>query len=192
MIEDKTPQAPPPPIILPAEDPWAEWKPLWTNKNRKLKNKTTHDIQERHSPTEPVTVRLTATRSAHKSQRRIVDNRLWEAMSSSQQNAALQIALAFELMGRGLGYVNSNWQRIPGCKGQSNVSESHARLIQVYTEWAAHCALNKISHSLIIDILCFGHSCRTVDRDRRLKNGSARANLMQGLSLYCRRMGWPV
>lgn len=167
------------------KDPWEDWKPLWTGKKR-----TPQDMQERHLPTEEVAVRLTADRKMHRSQRRIVDARLWDAMTDTQQNAALSIAAAFEMMGRGMGYVTSNWQRIPGCSGQSNVSEAHARMIREYVEWAEKCAKKKISHSMIIDILCFGFSCRMVDRDRRLKNGSARENLMMGLSLYCLLRGW--
>ena len=167
------------------KDPWSDWKPVWTGKKR-----TPQDIQERHSPTEQVALRLTAERPLHKSQRRIVDGRLWEAMTLIQQDAAIEIATAFEMMGRGMGYVLSNWQRLPGCRGQANVSEAHARMINIYTEWAQKCARQKISHAMIVDVLCFGFSCRMIDHDRRLRNGSTRDNLLQGLSLYCLLRGW--
>jgi len=174
---------PPPSGIL--QDPWTDWQPVWTGKKR-----TPQDMQEQHSPTEQIAVRLTAERQMQQSQRRIVDSRLWEAMTATQQDAAIRIAASFEMMGRGMGYVLSNWQRIPGCRGSSNVSEAHARMISTYVEWAQKCARKKISHSMVVDVLCFGFSCRMIDRDRRLKTGATRENMMQGLSLYCELMGW--
>ncbi|MBI3441307.1 MAG: hypothetical protein HY052_05840 [Proteobacteria bacterium] len=169
------------------EDPWLDWKPLWTGKKR-----TPQDRQEQHSPTEPVTVRLTAERQVHRSKRRIVDGRLWDAMTPAQQDAALILAISHEMMGRGMGYVSSNWQRIPGCRNSANVSEAHARMINFYIAWAQQCARQKISHSMVADVLYFGFSCRMIDHDRRLKTGSTRDNLMRGLSLYCDLRGWRV
>jgi hypothetical protein len=177
------------------KDPWADWKPLWTGKKRAGKNAargsmTVQDVQERHSPTERVSVRLTAERQAHTSQRRITDARLWDAMTPAQQDAAIEIAIAFEVMGRGIGYTLSNWQRLPGSSGQSNVSEAHARLVKFYIDWARTCGRRHISHAMIIDVLCFGFSCRMLDHDRRQKTGATRENLMQGLALYCELRGW--
>lgn len=166
-------------------DPWADWKPVWTGKKQ-----TPHDLQETHSPTEKVSVRLTAERTQQTGSRRIVDSRLWEAMSGEQQSAALEIALAFETMGRGLGYVQSDWQRIPGCRGAMHAAEMHSRLINSYIDWTKACHKQRISHAMIADILVFGLSCRKVDHDRRMRTGSARQNLMEGLSLYARLKGW--
>ena len=167
------------------KDSWSDWKPVWTGKKR-----TPQDTQENHSPTMKVAVRLKDEKQMHKSRRRIVDARLWAAMSPAQQDAAIEIASAFEMIGRGMGYVLSNWQRIPGCKGQSNISEAHTRMMNVYMEWAQKCEKKKISHAMTVDVLCFGFSCRMIDRDRRMKNGSTRENLMRGLSLYCNLRGW--
>lgn len=183
MIDEKRPEN----IHDPFYDPWANWKPEWTGKE-----KTPHDLQEKKAPTEKVTLRLSGERQKHQSQRRIVDARLWDAMTAGQQDAALQIAFSFERMSRGIGYAQSNWQRIPGARGNGNIAEAQARLINHYIDWTTHCAKRKISHAMILDILCFGHSCRTVDRDRRQKNGTSRQMLMEGLSLYCERRGWPV
>lgn len=63
------------------------------------------------------------------SRRRITDARLWDAMTPAQQSAGIAIADSHELIGRGLGYVASNWQRIPGYRSSSNVSEAHARMV---------------------------------------------------------------
>lgn len=173
------------PLQKTAVDPWSDWKPSWTGKKQ-----TPHDLQEKHSPTQSVDVALTAERSVHRSQRRITDARLWEQMTVAQQNAALEIAAAFEMMGQGLGYVTSNWQRIPGCRNANDAIEARARMVTHYVSWAQKCAAQKISHAMIIDVLAFGFSCRMIDHDRRLKNGATRENLMKGLSLYCELRGW--
>ena len=197
-----------PPTEYKSIDPWADWKPQWTQKEAKRDRAapqdnahpigarpTPFDLQEKHAP----------TRSAHphgarrgtqdniqprETRRRIVDARLWDAMTSSQQDAACQIASAFEMLGKGLGYAQSNWQRIPGCRGAENVSEAHARMINAYTLWARECAREKISHAMIVDVLCYGFSCKMIDCDRRIRNGATRENLMKGLTLYCRLQGW--
>lgn len=167
-------------------DPWADWKPA-----RSLKGaETPHDFQERHSPTESVNIRITSERHDTRSQRRITDARLWDALSPTQQDAALHIAFAYETMGRGLGFVTSNWQRLPGSPGSHNIAESHARLISVYVDWAQACQKQKIHHSMIIDILVFGQTLAAIDRDRRIRKGTARQNLIDGLTLYCKLQGW--
>lgn len=180
--KDASPRTPEAPAF---KDPWADWKPRWG-----AGAPTPHDLQEKHSPTAPVMLRLAEERRLYKKRRRILDARLWDGLSPLQQDAAHEIAAAFEMLGRGLGYVSSDWQRIPGCRGPENVAEAHARIINIYISWAKCCTKSGLSHAMALDVLCFGLSCRKVDRDRRLKNGSARKNLMQALELYCSLRGW--
>lgn len=165
---------------------WTGWKPDWTPGAD-----TPHRRQEAHSASENVTLRNGNTKEKHDSRRRITDARLWDAMSGAQQDAALNIAFAFETMGKGLGYVTSNWERIPGSSGPGTAADMHARLIHGYVEWTKLCAREKVSHSMIIDILVFGFSCRALDQDRRTARGFSRQNLLAGLSLYCKMKGWP-
>jgi len=178
---------------------WDGWKPDWApplNSRKKAKKPvktpaTPHQQQEAHSPSAAVELRGARGTDSNSPRRRIVDARLWDAMSATQQDAALEVAFAFETMGRGLGYVTSDWQRIPGCRGAHNAVESHGRLIRGYVEWTVMCAKAKVSHSMIIDILVFGFSCRALDKDRRVASGFSRQNLLDGLSLYCEMKGWP-
>lgn len=183
----------------PFHDPWADWQPQWHQPRRRINKNTTkdarpetvHDRQESHSPTESVPLRVSAGRHDVRCQRRIVDARLWEAMTPPQQDAALEIAKAYETMGRGLGYISSDWQRIPGGHHLAgNIADAHSRLINRYIDWTKACHKEKISHSMIIDVLAFGFSCRALDRDRRQRGGTSRQNLLDGLSLYCRLQGW--
>jgi hypothetical protein len=174
-------------------DPWAHWKPDWGSK--KNTGDTVHARQEKISPTDIAAAHTTEKNRkvddvAPDTRRRITDARLWSAMTPVEQNAAILIATAYQTMGRGIGYVTSDWLRVPGSSGGGSMSDAHARLVTAYVEWAERCAREKISHAMIIDILAFGFSCRAVDRDRRLRTGSARQNLLAGLKLYCRLQGW--
>jgi len=156
-------------------DPWLQWKPKWTGKQ-----KTPHDLQENHAP---------AVRLPDGSVRRLLDARLWLRMSALQQEAAMEIAHSFEMVHNGSGYKTSNWQRIP-TRSTGNMSDARADLVNVYFEWARKCTVEKISHAMIIDVLCFGHACRSVDAARRVKNGTTQKYLLRGLSLYCEVRGW--
>jgi len=171
------------------QDPWSDWQPRWSlNAKQKSPLPDAHDWQERHSPTKPVSLRSGDGSSRHSTQRRVTDAKLWENMTAQQQDAALEIALAFEVMGRGLGYATSDWTRVPG--GGGNAGEAHGRLINDYIGWTVACQKHKVSHSMIIDILVYGFSCRALDSDRRVKTGAARQNLIEGLMLYVKLRGW--
>jgi hypothetical protein len=180
-------------------DYWTDWAPQWTQNTRRTRKRpphvtpkpaTVHDQQETHSPTQGVSLKISAERQHVRCQRRIVDARLWDAMTHAQQDAALDIARAYETMGRGLGYAGSDWERIPGSSGSHNMAEAQSRLVNFYIDWTKACHKNNISHALIIDVLVFGFSCRAVDRDRRQRTGTCRQNLMQGLTLYAQLQGW--
>ena len=164
-------------------NPWEGWQPAWTQSGA-----TPHSWQERHSPSIPI-----ASRAQERGQRRIVDARLWEAMTQAQQDAALEIARVFESLSRGIGFSVSDWTKPPSMRGSggANPAEIHARLLNGYGEWTLRCKKAGVSHSMIIDILVFGFSCQALDRDRRRRAGWSKANLLKGLGLYCALKGWP-
>ncbi len=57
-------------------------------------------------------------------------------------------------------------------------------------DWSCACAREGISHAMVIDVICLGMSCSAVDRERRVRKGTARQNLHDGLMLYARMRGW--
>lgn len=168
-------------------DSWDGWKPDWQGRNDAA---TPHLLQERHSPTEPLTARQPQLRNLADVRRRVTDARLWDGMSGAQQDAAQEIAFAFESMSQGLGFTTVNWERLPGCRGPNNAVECREKLLGDYVAWARGCHRAGISHSMIIDVLVFGFACRALDRDRRVRSGWSRRNLANGLALYCRMKGW--
>lgn len=161
---------------------WDGWKPEWQPHKAEV---TPHMLQERHSPTEPVT-----TRQRSATQRRVTDARLWDSMTAPQQQAAQDIAFAFESMTKGLGFTTVNWERLPGATGPNNAIECRERMLADYVGWTKLCHSQDVSHSMIIDVLVFGFSCRALDHDRRVRSGWSRRNLLRGLAAYCKMKGW--
>ncbi|MDI1228257.1 MAG: hypothetical protein PSY14_11290 [bacterium] len=147
-------------------------------------------MQERHSPTQSLTPNRPALRNLTEVRRRVTDARLWDRMTGAQQDAAQEIAFAFESMSQGLGFTTVNWERLPGACGPNNAIEAREKLLGDYVGWARGCHAAHISHSMIIDVLVFGFSCRALDHDRRVRSGWSRRNLLAGLTLYCRMKGW--
>jgi len=161
------------------EPNWEGWKPDWHG--------NPHAQQERHSPTLSVILRGVPDAG----RRRILDLRLWESLTPPQQDAALDIAHACLLLSRGIGFAQADWEKLPGVSGLDMGGEM-AELSGLYGAWARKCRAADVNHSSIVDILVFGQSCGAQDRDRRLRKGSSKRNLIAGLSLYCRLRGWPV
>jgi hypothetical protein len=177
----------PSPASVTFGDPWEGWKPAWDGSAA-----TPHKLQEHHSPSIPVTLRAPQGRAPERGQRRLVDARLWDAMTPSQQDAAVEITRVFESLSRGIGFSVSDWTKPPSMRGGgANPAEIHARLLNGYVEWTLHCRKAGVSHSMIIDILVFGISCQALDEDRRVRKGRTKANLLKGLGLYCTVKGWP-
>lgn len=170
---------------------WEGWKPDWTRDTT-----SPHARQEKHSPTAPVRRRMQSDRfdmpRQESARRRISDARLWDKLSPAQQDAAHEIALAFEGIGRGLGYAAINFERLPSARGgAAGALECMEHLVNAYLEWTKRCKQSRVSHSMVIDVVVFGFSCRALDRDCGARRGAARKNLAEGLDIYCRMKGWP-
>ena len=173
------------PPRTPTQDPWHNWQPQWAGSET-----TPHRTQERHAPTQAVTLRQHDKQQEQSCRRRILDARLWDSLSQEEQDAAYEIALAYESLTKGLGAGTSDWSRLPGARNPSAVANAYGRLSGGYMDWARRCQTSGVSHSMIIDILCMGISCSALDRDRRVRKGTARQNLLDGLTLYARLRGW--
>ncbi len=182
----KAKRKPPTPVhqSLPV-DPWQDWQPQWQGAKD-----TPHAVQERHSPTTPVKMRVSAAREDYACQRRLLDARLWDSLPREAQDAAIDIAFSYEALTKGLGATTSNWSRVPGARNPGAVANAYGRLSGAYMDWARSCQQEGISHSMIIDVLCLGISCGALDSDRRVRKGTSRQNLLDGLMLYARLRGW--
>lgn len=169
-------------------DPWADWKPQWS---KGATNKTPHDFQERHAPTEAVDVKITQERSVQRLRRRVLDVRLWDTLPDAQQDAAFEVERAYTYMTKPVGYQISNTFTPRVDQGRSGVTEWIATIQKSYIAWANDCQKARLSHAAALDVIVFGHSCRTVDRNRRTRKGWTRENLGLCLALWCKMRGWP-
>lgn len=165
---------------------WADWTPVWTIKPKSKGHKkpqTPHDFQEIHSPTKTY---------SKTTRQRIIDARLWNALSPTAQEAAIRIERACHLLNKGLGFRISapHRERLSGTsRPQTDDFQNH--LTDFYMKWARACQTEDISHAAALDILVFGKSCSAVDKARRIRKGWTRNNLDQALGLYCTLKGWP-
>ena len=149
------------------------------------------DWQEEIAPTEAVegTISKSTRRVREISRRRIVDARLWDAMTADQQGAAERVARGFETITAGVGHSGMRFgQRVD--HGYGDPWEGKWGLIEAYWAWAKQTQRERISVAATLDVLAFGHSCREVDSFRHRRKGWARGNLFGALEVYCDIKGW--
>ncbi len=178
----------------PSDTDFTHWAPKWTKTSKRDDiPKTTHDAQERHSPTMSASLLKPGDSQRSHHRRRILDARLWGALSDNQQNAALMIDTSYHAISKGLGYRSSapHLERIQS-SARHEMNDHQASLIALYVDWAKHCTREGLMHAACVDILIFGKSCAAVDRDRKVRKGWAKQNLIDCLTEYCLLRGWPV
>lgn len=120
--------------------------------------------------------------------RREMDATLWDSLSPAEQAAAEAIEAGFRLLVAGLT------ARVPSLgaprgRAAPGLNDRAVLLIAEYRAWVRACP-PEISPLQVIDVVAFGRSCRSIDREHRRRKGWARANLAAGLAVYCRSHGW--
>ncbi len=177
------------------------WKPIWTIPGAKARKKaaikkrrqqTTHDFQENKAPTCHIEKKVPNNKNKTTQHRRLLDARLWDALSAEQQDAAFFIDHAYQLITRGLGYRISKYSPITGHATKEMAHEKDADRMNFYFKWAETCNKRKYTHAACLDVLVFGKTCRKIDRERRMRNGWAKQNLHDCLTLYAELRGWSL
>lgn len=159
--------------------------------------------QERHSPTEAVEVTIMhavelgtdgkakrITKRREMCRRRIVDARLWAALTQEQQTAATLIDAGFRIATQGMGVKVQSFER--GDRGEAGGNDRSAVTMADYIAWAKEAVRTRIDHAAIILVLVEGMALAAVDSARRKRRGYTRDALAVGLNLYCKQQGWPV
>lgn len=149
------------------------------------------DWQRAHGSLDAVTVRVDATRTEVIGYRQARDSKLWGAMSVEQIQAALEIRDAFEIIVGGLGSLIAHYaeQTSRGLKCLED-SEYVANLQINYGKWFGECRRSNISVSAVLDVLCFGESCRSTDALQHHADGWTRKQLFSALTIYAQLRGW--
>lgn len=147
------------------------------------------DHQERHSPTEAVMVQITGTRVRQQGRRRKMDARLIESLSPDQERAADAIVAAWRILSQGLGggimRYDEAVSRGAAADGESADDYRH-KLLSRYIEWGLACPRSGIHRGAVMQVIAYGHSPNAVDCAMRKQHGWVKANLLEGLTLYCK------
>lgn len=150
------------------------------------------DWQERHSPTEAVTVRITGSRRQETARRRKSDARIFERLlHDDQQQAAVEINDAFNAITGHVGCRIMVYEPdyVPGTGDKGHRMDI---LRRTYMEWADIGDKGKFSHAAALDIICYGKGLREVDSGRRKAHGFAKTNLVNALDVWCEVRGWKI
>ena len=67
-----------------------------------------------------------------------------------------------------------------------SIEERQSDLVRRFMRWAVSTQKEGLSVAAVLDIIVFGKSFRTVDRERQKRNGFARSQLLDSLELYGR------
>lgn len=143
------------------------------------------DWQETHSPTEPVMVRVSATRAPMELTRiRISEARLWERLTGLQRHAAERLEMGFRLVVDGNTVRAASYERMG--HQYFSPSERDERLRSDYLRWADE--MDRLHQPVgpVLDILVFGRGCREIDRAGGKRNGWAADTVKDALFLYAR------
>ena len=146
--------------------------------------------QEGHSPTEPVIVTISSTRTRQQGRRRRSDARLWEAMSPEQERAAAWILAAVQQLVGDVAVRTQRFERRSRGRPGDAEPERNARVQQAYRAWVDRCIVEDLVAADVIQILVYGESLSDQDRRRRQRNGRAKEHLFGALDLFARMQGW--
>ena len=153
------------------------------------------DWQERHSPTEPVMVKISAQRQMQAATRRKQDARMWAAMKPEHERAAEAIAAAVLIRTGQVGYKTQDLERLLGRSAEDPEGSRavwQTTLVQRYDDWIHTARLDGWTYepSDVAQILVHGQSCAQQDTERRQRHGKALENLLEGLEAYAWARGW--
>lgn len=127
-------------------------------------------------------VKVTHERTAQERLRAAPDRRLLAAMDVWQGEAFLLVAKAHGLLNAGLGMQAQDMARV---KGASLHDPAYSfALLEHYKAWKEFCKLRYLSPMMAEDVVVGGMSPHESDRLRKMKNGTAKKNLLDCLSAW--------
>lgn len=160
----------------------------------KVHRPTGHDpayFQERHSPTEPVLVKISNDRTAEVTRRRVVDARLINSLTIEQERSAISIEQAHELIASETNCRTSQlgvW--IASGRHGEIECDRNIRLQREYKAWVKLCQAEGINFNAALDILVECIPVSHVDLKYGRKSGWARGQLIKALDAFASLKGW--
>lgn len=106
----------------------------------------------------------------------------WKSFPPEQIQAAHNLYYGFQRLYGGSGYRTQDYNFMPKVKSTSQVWGD--RYGDLFLVWAQKVKAEGLSLVAILEVLMFGQSCRSVDKQLGRRKGYARKNLAAGLDLY--------
>ena len=110
--------------------------------------------------------------------------RFYSILTEEQIRTVEMIARGFQYRTSGIGMRTQSFSALPPSTG--NNEERQSDLVRRFMRWAVSTQKEGLSVAAVLDIIVFGKSFRTVDRERQKRNGFARSQLLDSLELYGR------
>lgn len=150
------------------------------------------DWQEVHDPTEPVEVTISkgTQRTKERCRRRKADARIWEAMSSNQERAAVWIHAALSQVLGDVAIRISRYEHGRRGADHSDDPEWQARVREGYRKWTAIAPQKGFVISDVIQILGHGETLREQDERVRQRKGRAKSHLLHALQEFVVLQCW--
>ena len=125
--------------------------------------------------------RIQSNRCCH-ARRGPTGSRFFSMLSDDQMRVCEMIARGFHLRTTGLGMRTQSFSWQP--KSTGSTEDRQLDMMRRFTVWAEAVQREGLSLAAVLDIIVFEKSCRTVDRERKKRNGFARSHLLESLELY--------
>ena len=106
----------------------------------------------------------------------------WKSFSPEQIQAAQNLYYGFQRLYGGSGYRTQDYSFMPKVKSTSQIWGD--RYGDLFLTWVQKVKAERLSLVAILEVLMFGQSCRSVDKQLGRRKGYARKNLAAGLDLY--------
>lgn len=119
-----------------------------------------------------------------------LDKRVKKSMSMAQLDAHNCIGCALEIITAGIGVKTNKFEFGGGAGPEDEEHTWKIAKIEKYQNWAREALKKGIDVGAVASIICFGDSCRDVERTRHKRNGWAKKNLFTALDLYAALLGW--
>ena len=116
--------------------------------------------------------------------------KLFSDLTEPQQDAMVEIEIAFRSITSGVGMKNFDPQRVSGARHLPD-SVRDAERVADYFAWGRELQKRKISHAMAMAIIAYGYTANQVDRQYRQKKGYGKENLIKSLAVFCELRGWP-
>lgn len=121
--------------------------------------------------------------------------RLFSSLGGAQQDAMIEIEIAYRTIVAGIGFKSFDPHRTGG-RSNGGESDRQAQRVADYFAWAREVQRRRIAdgqgHAITMAIIAEGMTCRQVAKNFRVHLSRPMRALHATLDVYCELRGWPT